>query len=305
MSARGHAGWVARALIVVPEQPKTAKSAEPEPEPTATAEPAPEPGPATAQADLAIAQKRPAGTASSGLLVGAAAGLAQLDRRYTSTGTGALADYGFNSSAVAATMELGYVHRFARGALIGFDFDYAYAGATELRYQASNGAAAALSLQTHALDGALALGFHSRAAGGIDVALRVGAEVMLTVVGSDARVALPSDRVIGMLAGLGVQLPRLGELRGHPVSLRLSGAAIAPGTRADNAGLAAGGAPTYGGHFGGDIGVGLVNRRAGQLRLALAYAYQFLITQYQARSNGPTELASSQQLFTLGLAYAY
>jgi hypothetical protein len=302
--AHAHAGWVARALIVVPE-PKTAKTAEPEPAPTATAEPAPEPGPATAQDDLAIAQKRPAGTASSGLLVGAAAGMAQIDRRYSSTGTAALAAYEFKSNAVAAATELGYVHRFARGALLGFDFAYAYAGASELRYQASNGVAASLSLQTHTLDGAFALGFHSRAAGGIDVALRVGAELMLTVIGYDAGVAVPSDRVIGMLAGLGVQLPRLGELGGHPVSVRLSGAAIAPGTRADNAGLAAAGARTYGGHFGGDIGVGLVDRRAGQLRLAFAYAYQFFLTQYPARSNGPTELASSQHLFTLGLAYAH
>jgi hypothetical protein len=104
--------------------------------------------------------------------------------------------------------------------------------------------------------------------------------------------------------GVGLQLPQLTEIRGHPVAVRLMGVAIAPGTRVDNMKLAGAGAPTFGARFDGQIDVGLVRRRSGELRMTLAYAYEFLTTRYP-RNSEATSLEASQHGFTAGLAYAY
>jgi hypothetical protein len=123
-------------------------------------------------------------------------------------------------------------------------------------------------------------------------------------------VQLPSDRLIGLTAGLRVELPRLAWIGGHPLGVHASGVALALGSRSEN--LSEGrDLGSYGGIFGGGLAVALwQDAKRGQLQLGADYAYAFAVT----RLGGPSQrnpggtgaiLGDAQHLITAALAYAY
>lgn len=244
------------------------------------------------------------------------AGIAILVQRFTSNGTGPLANYQASTNALGAQVGLGAWATAGRYFLFGVDAGYVFAGAAALRYvDPTDGTALKLGVQTHTLDAGLSAGVHFGALGGLSLRLRVGGEMILNLVQAEPRTKLPSDRVVGMTVGLAVEAPALFAVAGHPFGAWLFGGGLVPAARAQTSGLEDGAhSSTFGAYFGGGLALLLLrpDRRhyKGQLALEATYGYSFAVTHYTgvARRDPTVTIAdrgSAQHLIALGLAYSF
>jgi uncharacterized protein YraI len=245
-----------------------------------------------------------------GMVVGASAGLASLTRRFTSDGSGVLPSYQLQTNAMAATVGGRFVGAVNQRLRLGFDLDYRYVGAASVRYQAPDGSRPVVGVTAHDASAGLLVGVHSDVAGGLDARLRVGAQLQATVLNGSGTLDLPSDQLLGMVIGLGIELPRLFWIVGHPLGLALSGTALAVGKRFEN--VADGQAQqSYGAVASANLTFELLRRPArGQLLLTAGYAYAFAVTRFSGasqRNPGGTGavLGDAQHLVTGGLAYSF
>jgi hypothetical protein len=165
----------------------------------------------------------------SGVLAAVRGGVAILGQRVISDGAARLASYTFETTAAAVGVTLGFERRVGRRLVLGLDGNYAYAGGSGVRYQAPDGSTGILAVQQHNADAGGSLGVRFHALGGASLRARVGAVVVIDIVDLAAGAPpLPSDRVIGMHAGLLLDVPRLLSLGTRALGVRLGLAAIAP-----------------------------------------------------------------------------
>jgi hypothetical protein len=119
------------------------------------------------------------------------------------------------------------------------------------------------------------------------------------------KVPLPSDRVLGMAIGIGLDMPALFHLFNRAFGLHLYAGAIAPASRAQTAGLEEGTASTtYGAAFGGFLSYQLYKG----LDLDAAYSYGFAATHFSGQANRnltitSADRGSAQHLLTIGFSY--
>jgi SH3-like domain-containing protein len=275
------------------------------PEDGAASAPA-EPVSAGAGGELELAARVSPPERRTTLVLVADAGIAVIARRYVSNGASALASYELSATSVASGVAGSYERRVGSMGLIGVDLAYAYAGGARVRY----GAEPTVGMQVHDAEAGLRLGLHSRAAGGVDVWLRAGALLTVTIFDPNVATRLQSDRLIAPTAGLGVALPHLRTVGDRWLGLDLFGRAVVLGQTIENVdeGKDRG---TLGGRFGAELSLELWRTPGhGALLLTAAYRYAFSLTRFSGpsqRDPSATEstLGASQHLGVLALGYRY
>jgi uncharacterized protein YgiM (DUF1202 family) len=247
---------------------------------------------------------------------GVRAGIAIIEQRFTSNGTGALTNYQGSTSAFGAQVGLGLWGTIGRYFILGGDASYTFAGAASLRYvQPTDGTAVTMGVQSHTADVGAAAGVHFGVLGGLSLRLRIGGQMVLNLIQPDVRTKLPSDRILGMTIGLGVTAPALFHIARRPFGVALFGGGLVPAQRAQTVGLEDGAqSSTYGAFFGGGLSFALLapnpERYRGQLALEANYSYEFAATHYTglSRRNNTITIAdrgSGQHLIALGLGFYY
>jgi hypothetical protein len=295
----GESGWVQMATV------KIENLATPEGEPGQAVHAAREGKIAEAQVVTVVKPPEP----SHALLLAAAVGVAGIDRRLVSNGSGALAAYEVDATAVVALASAGWARAFKRHGLVAVDASYLFAGAARVRYRDS-ATTAIMSLSQHQAGAGVTLGVRGDAAGGIDAWLRGGAELTLTIIDPNVAARLASDRLIAPTVAIGFDAARLAAPGGHAIGLHLFARGLLYGQMSEN--LSDGSEHgTWGATFGGSISADLWrSRRGGDLLLALGYNYGFTQSRFTgAADRDPTAtkstLGSAQHLGTLAFAYAY
>jgi uncharacterized protein YgiM (DUF1202 family)/opacity protein-like surface antigen len=239
--------------------------------------------------------------------IGVRAGVAIIDQRFTSNGTGALTNYQAATDALGVQVGAGYTRAIGRYFRIGLDGSYAFAGAAAVRYHATDGSQIVLGVQNHDIEFGAQLGLHFDVIGGLDLRARLGGMVGLNLIQGSSKAPLPSDRVLGMTWGLAIAAPNLVTLAGRPFGAHLFGLGVAPASRAQTIGLEDGAqSTTIGAELGGGLHYGLYKG----LSLEAAYGYTFMLTHYAGPSRRnvtvtQADRGSAQHLITLGLSYNY
>ncbi|HZS37814.1 MAG TPA: SH3 domain-containing protein [Polyangia bacterium] len=243
-------------------------------------------------------------------------GIAILGTRFTSNGSGQLANYESSTSAFGIKIGVGYGRAIGKYLRLGLDGSYAFAGGAAVKYMFADGGSVQLGVQAHTLDAGVSAGVHLNVIGGLDIGLRLGMELQLNLIAPAVKAALPSDRVIGMTIGAGIAAPNLVRIAGRPLGLRIFGGGLVPADRAQTVGLEDGAtSTTMGAFFGGGLSYGLfaqppAKKYVGQLALEFNYNYGIAATHYNGTSHRNTTITaadrgSAEHLIALGLAYAY
>ncbi len=239
--------------------------------------------------------------------VAARAGVAIINQRFTSNGTGALTNYDAATNAVGVQVGMAYTRAVGRYFRLGLDGSYEFAGAAGVRYHATDGSQVLLEMQNHIIDFGAQLGVHLKAIGGLELRVRLGGEMMMDLIQGSAKAPLPSDRILGMTIGAGIAAPNLLQLANRPLGAHIFGWALVPAQRAQTIGLEEGTrSSTIGATFGGGLQYGLYRG----LSMGADYTYGFVITHYAGTAQRNTSITAadrgnSQHLITLGLAYNY
>jgi hypothetical protein len=263
--------------------------------------------------EATVERSAPSTPGANSFALGVTGGVAILGTRFTSNGTGLLANYESSTSAFAVTLGLGYGRTVGKYFRIGLDGSYAFAGAAGVRYRTTDGVLV-LGVQAHDIEAGLSGGVHFNVIGGIDLALRLGMGLMLNLIAGSNRAPLPSDMVVGMTIGAGVSAPNLVHPAGRPLGLRLYGGGLVPATRMQTVGLEDGtNSTTVGAFFGGGVSYGLLTAPRtymSQLFLEADYHYGVALTHYSGTSHRISSITSADRgtanhLITLGLAYHY
>jgi hypothetical protein len=255
-------------------------------------------------------------TGANAWAVDVAGGFAILGSRFTSNGTGQLANYESSTSALGVKLGLGYGRAIGKYLRLGVDASYTFAGAAAVKYMFADGGSVQLGVQSHTIDGGVSGGVHLNVIGGLDIGLRLGFELGLNLIASSIKAPLPSDRVVGMTIGAGIAAPNLLHIGGRPLGLRFYGGGLVPADRAQTVGLEDGAtSSTLGAFVGGGLSLGLFNpahqkKYVGQLALEFNYNYGIAITHFGGVSHRNTTITSAdrgsaQHLIALGLAYVY
>jgi hypothetical protein len=239
--------------------------------------------------------------------VGARAGLAIIQQRFTSNGTGALTNYEAQTNALGIMIGAGYqraVHRYVN---LGLDLSYAFAGAAGVKYHLNDPSTPdpVLAVQNHVIDGGARAALRFKVAGGLQLALRVGLHAEVNLIQPNTKVPLPSDIVMGMGIGIALDVPAMFYLAGKPFGLHAYGGGVVPANRAQTGGLEEGKASET---FGAQLGGGFTYNVYKGLGLEAAYGYMFAATHFvgQARRNltiTSADRGSAEHLLTFGLYY--
>jgi hypothetical protein len=225
--------------------------------------------------------------------------------------------YEYSTTNLAAGVQLGY-SRAAGRFRAHLDARYLISTLGAVRY--SDGTR--LALRDQNIGAGLALGGFFPAAGGIDLRVRVGAEAWLTQITPSAPpLAISSEIVLGMAAGLELAMPALFRINGRPFGFRVQGGAIAPAKQMQTAGLGTGGSGrTFGAYAGAALQAGLsAPSRRGQVSLEARYDYAMVLSRYSGVCSANADAVGScrdmsvsdardgfvSHVATLGLYYQY
>jgi uncharacterized protein YraI len=240
-------------------------------------------------------------------------GVAILQQRFTSNGTGALSNYEASTGALGLQVGIGLWGTIGKYLLLGGDGGYTFAGAGGIRAQ-SGGSTVVLGLQTHTVDVGASAGVHFGVLGGLNLRLRIGGQLVANLVQENQTVQLPSDRILGMTIGLALGAPALFYMKGRPFGVAVFGGGLVPARRDQTPGLEDGAqSSTFGAFFGGGISFALLKpseHYRGQLAIELTYNYEFAATHYTgvAKRNASISIAdrgSAQHLIAAGLGFYY
>ncbi len=240
--------------------------------------------------------------------------------RTNGVSTALLRDYQFSTTNLAIGVNLGYAHAWGKLRL-HLDLKYLAAVAGSVVYK-SGDTSEQLSVLDQNFGGGIAIGGFWDTAGGIDLRLRVGADIWIDQISnSPAPVSASSNDILGMVAGLEFAMPAPIYIARRPLGFRLRLGALAPAKRLQQPNLQT--TPnntTLGGYAGGAIFVGLLRepRRNGELHIEIAYDFNFAFSHFTGncppaggatacRDNTVTDAnyTSSAHVATLGLYYQY
>jgi hypothetical protein len=225
--------------------------------------------------------------------------------------------YEYSTTNLAAGVQLGY-SRAAGHFRVHLDARYLVATLGAVRY--SDGTQ--LALRDQNIGAGLALGAFFAVAGGLDLRVRVGAEGWLTQITPSAPpLAISSEIVVGMAAGMALSMPALFRVNGRPFGFSVQGGAIAPAKQMQTAGLGTGAsARTFGAYAGAALQAGLsAPSRRGQVSLEARYDYAMVLSRYSGICSANAEAVGScrdmsvsdardgfvSHVATLGLYYQY
>jgi hypothetical protein len=295
----GEVAWIDAAAVGAPS-PRAATAA-PAPAPTRAA-----PVESAPSAELIARPAPPPRKTAFALAV--AAGASIYERRFVSDGTQQWSSWRLDSDAVAVAARLRFDRAFGRHGLLAIDGGYRYVGAAAGRWRAPDGTTPIVHLQQHSADAGVALGLRFAALGGLTLRARVGGRFDADLL-DGASLPLPSDRLLGLTAGLELLLPRLATISGHPLGLRLFGDALVYGSRNESIddGRDAG---SWGVKGGGSLVLGLWESERGRVSFAAEYAYDITRTHFSGASQrdpsaSHADLGIAQHLVTASLAWAY
>jgi uncharacterized protein YgiM (DUF1202 family) len=193
--------------------------------------------------------------------------------RTNGTTTTLLTNYEFNTTNLGVGAQLGYSRAIGKFRL-HIDGKYLMAAAGAVEYVDKKGAVTRLGILDQNFGAGIAAGGYWDIAGGIDLRLRIGADIWVNQISpSLAPIQISQDITLGMAIGLEFAMPELVYFGGRPFGFRIKGGAIVPGKRLQQPNLLT--APnnsTMGGYFGASIAYGLLtNVKHGQLFLELGY----------------------------------
>jgi hypothetical protein len=316
----GHFGWVdADALRPLPKPTAapplapTFASVETPRSVVASAPPSVSATPGPVESVVEVALQPPPKRHSLAVAVGG--GLAILGQRLSSNANRPLASFTLSTEGYGAAVAFAYERAFGRRLRVDADAGYSYAGAVGVRAPGSDGTTHALSMNSHLVDAGVAVGVHLSALGGTELRARVGGLALLNFVDADPQAPVVSEQLFALNAGLTLAMPALITFRERSLGLHAVGAALAPATRVQAAGLQDGRTQTtYGFVVGGGLGLVVASSpRRGQLTLLADYRQMVFISHFHGApercSFGPQGCAtvanrgSIEQLVSVGLAY--
>jgi uncharacterized protein YgiM (DUF1202 family) len=242
------------------------------------------------------------------LAAGASAGIAILQDKFTSNGTGQLTNYEAATTALALSAGLAYERQVHRHVLLGLDGSYTFAGAAGVRYHLNdpNTPDPILGVQSHFIDVGVRGALRFNVVGGLQLGLRVGLHSEINLIQQSTRVPLPSDIVLGMGIGLALDLPAIFYIANKPFGIHGYAGGVLPANRTQTAGLEEGQqSETLGAAWGASLTYNVYKG----LGLAAAYSGAFMETHFvgQARRNltiTAADRGNEQHILTLGLFYA-
>jgi uncharacterized protein YgiM (DUF1202 family) len=239
---------------------------------------------------------------------GVRAGMAIIQDRFTSNGTGQLTNYESQTTALALSLGLGYQRQVHKYVLIGIDAGYAFAGAAGVRYHLNDPATPdpVLGVQSHFIDAGAKGALRFNVVGGLQIGLRLGLHSEINLIQQSSKVPLPSDVILGMAIGLSLDLPAIFMIANRPFGVHVYGGGVVPANRQQTSGLEEGKqSETMGAMLGGSLTYNVFKG----LGLEAAYNYGFMATHFvgQGRRNltiTAADRGNAQHLITLGLFYA-
>ena len=217
----GRTAWIATAAVegtkvdAVPTRPlpPSATDRSAAAEETAPAVEAPEP-PAEVVARKAavtavgeqVVRRRFHARAEAGFAIG------RVDQQFTSSATGPLSNYGDRTGLVGVDALLQLDGSSGGPWFGGVSAGYRFGGGADVTRtlkEATGDRAVVLGLRTHDLEGLGLLGYRAAAAGGLAITAHAGARMTLALIDQSYEVPVPSERVLALQIGLGLDVPRL------------------------------------------------------------------------------------------------
>jgi hypothetical protein len=210
-------------------------------------------------------------------------GLAMMSQSFHSNGDsrpGRLADYDFAAQGLGAQLAVRRAWMLGSVFRAGVSGFYRFAGLTGVSTQ-QGPQSVRLGLSSHQAAAGITAGAAMNALGGLVVDAHAAPAIVANYIETDARAPLPSDRTIGLLAGLRVAAPALALIGGRPLGLELDGSWMGLGQSDQTANLEDGAdrsSTTFLG--GGALTYGL----ATSLALTLGYHGSIQTTSYTGAS---------------------
>jgi hypothetical protein len=211
-------------------------------------------------------------------------GFAKTGEQYRTNGTSTnlLTNYEYSTTNLGVGAQLGYSRAIGKFRL-HIDGKYLLAAAGTVQYTDAKGGLTRLGILDQNFGGGLGFGGWWDIAGGIDLRLRVGADVWVYQISpSNAPISISQNITLGMTIGLEFGMPEVLYFGGRPFGFRLKGGALVPATRMQQPNLKT--APnnsTVGGYFGASIAYGLfTNVKHGQLFVELGYDLSLQFSHY-------------------------
>jgi len=211
-------------------------------------------------------------------------GFAVVANRVRTNGTSPqfLGNYEYGATLAAIGAQLGYSRAWHELRLhLDARFLAAFAGSATIDTGPTT--RNTLKVLTENISAGVALGGAWRAAGGVDLRLRLGVDAWINQIeGSEAPLSIAANTVVGMTVGFELALPAIVTLADRPLGFRVRGGVLAPATRIQRDGLKTSPSnSTTGGYFGFALQYGLLAApRRGQLHLELSYDVSLAYTHF-------------------------
>jgi hypothetical protein len=258
-----------------------------------------------------VSRPRPSDKSKNHIIAAVRAGIARMETRFISNGTGALSNYESVTTGAAIHLTLGYQRSlgkmFRLGALL--NGGGVFGGAVQYLGTAVN---ETLGVQSWYFDASLKPGLHFNVIGGLNLDLLVGAFANLNLVQQSLTVPLPSDLVVGANVGIALEAPAVLYRGRGALGVRVFGTFVG-GQRQQTGGLEdGGGGQTLGGQFGGGLSYVFPLEVKGTYRGApgidLYYSGFLMVTQFEGQSNRNLTITqatrgNAQHMIMLGIRY--
>ena len=211
----GRTAWIASAAVAADKTEVAATRALPPDRSAAAAETAPtstaaiEPPAAAAEREATTAavtervvRRRFHARAEAAFAIG------QVDQSFTSDGSGPLTNYTDHSGLVGVDLGLQLDGSSGGPWFGGVAAGYRYGGGGDITAR-FGGLDHTLSVRAHDLEGLALFGYRAAALGGLTVSAHAGARMMMVLVDQSYTIPVPSERVLALQVGLGLEVPRL------------------------------------------------------------------------------------------------
>lgn len=255
--------------------------------------------------------KRPA--SNNHFSVGVRGGFAIVEQSFRSNAMGILTNYDAQGVAFGAQLGLGYARQIGKYFRLGLDASGLLALGSGYRYVIPGvGTTVELAMQNYAIDAGISPGVHFDVIGGLNLSLRVGAQMQSNLIQGDTRAPLPSEIVLGMTVGIGLAAPALFHIAGRPFGLYGYAGGLVPAMRIQTPGLEEGtDSQTYGATWAVGASFAVAQSpRWGNVALNVGYNGGFALTSYTGMARRNTNITqatrgSALHLVTLGISYNY
>ena len=128
---------------------------------------------------------------------------------FTSNGTGRLSNYVDGTGLVGAEIAAGLDAAIGQGGFtLGLAASYRYGGAADITAHDGD-RAVVLGVRSHDVEALALAGYRGAALGGWSIGVQAGARLVLDLVDQDYAITVPSERILALQVGAGIELPRI------------------------------------------------------------------------------------------------